>query len=202
MTEDILLDTQELNMKIILLSLIVFLSSCQSDKLPEDVLKSYVNYRFSKNQAKDEALSKTTGRIHGYIDSMSEVEFEQFSKEMINFKKKKFKVNLKSCKSEKQCFITYTLTYGYEGFELDEVEEGKENAFKVVGKVEESYKKGEQRVFSLVRSGERVENGIEVKKIAELSRLSKDEQWKIAKVSNIKTYIENKEEVMVNPSNK
>jgi hypothetical protein len=93
---------------------LVGLLSCNQQEGPEGTLKSFINYRFSESQQKDELLSRTTGVLNEKISAMTDEEFAEFSNSS-KYKKKKFKLNLSRC-DKNQCFLTYTITYDkYEG---------------------------------------------------------------------------------------
>lgn len=148
-------------MKIMFIAMSLFFClfySCSKDSSSEEVLKSYVKYRFSPSQSKANLLEKTTGELNFKIKNMSDEEFESFVS-MEKYKMRKFEINLKRC-SESQCYITYTLSY-------DQYTDGK-------------------RTFES-----------EIKKIAEVQKTNG--KWKLSDVSNVKTYIDSKEEIDISP---
>lgn len=132
-----------------------FFSSCSSRKNPEEVLRNYVNYRFSGHQDKDYILKQTTGPLYDSINLQNDEDFEKFCMDVKNYRKKKFSINIQEC-SETHCSITYVIKYN------------------VI--------KDKIKAYS-----------IDVKKIAELEL--EDNKWKISDVSNIKTYIDSKQQI-------
>ena len=96
-------------MKIIIkLSLILTIFSCSQKDGPEQVLTSFVNYRFSKNQKREYLLKMTSGSFNQSIAAMSNEEFRIFSTPPI--KKKKFKILNSQC-DELKCSISYFIKY-------------------------------------------------------------------------------------------
>lgn len=97
-------------MKFFLISLlIVILGGCTKKVGPEQALRGYINYRFSKGQDKASVLNKVTDKLHKKIDMMAEQDFKRFSN-VKGLKQKKVNILLKKC-SDMDCNITYTLSY-------------------------------------------------------------------------------------------
>ncbi len=90
---------------------LLFLLGCFPKKAqgPEEVLREYVEYRFTQGQTREKLLELSTGPLKEKIESLTE---DQFKKHINTgmFKYKNLKILLKSC-TEKSCTITYTLTY-------------------------------------------------------------------------------------------
>jgi hypothetical protein len=89
--------------------LILFISSCNQDEGPEQVLRSYITIRFQEKQNFDDLLEKTTGELKANLKSLSgddRIKFDQSSQ----FKKNSLKILSKDC-SEKKCDITYIISY-------------------------------------------------------------------------------------------
>ena len=88
------------------LALIIF--ACSEKKGPEQTLSDFVNYRFSSGQTKERLLEMASGDFYQSISSMSDEDFENFSRRPI--KKKRFKI-LKSQCDEQKCSISYFIKY-------------------------------------------------------------------------------------------
>lgn len=137
--------------KFIVIQILIIGCTATNFQNPETVLKEYVDYRFSKHQTRPHLLKYATAFLRQSIEEMTEKDFHDFKKTH-NYKKRKFKINLKKCSGD-QCHLTYTVTY-------DIIKENR-------------------NLYS-----------VEVKKIAELHRESNT--WKIASISNIKTFLDSK----------
>lgn len=95
----------------IILFLIMFLiTACVEDKLsPETALKSFVESRFDTVVTREFILERVTGKLRQGLENTSDEDFNKFS-DLRNMKKDSFKILSKSCQ-EKQCFITYSISY-------------------------------------------------------------------------------------------
>ncbi len=90
--------------------IVLVLSGCVEDNTPENMLRDYVNYRFSKKaQSKSYLLKKTTGEMHKKIKGMNDEEFNKFAV-LRNYKKRNLKILSKRVDGDK-CFITYYIKY-------------------------------------------------------------------------------------------
>jgi hypothetical protein len=101
--------------KIFLCLIVLFISSCNQDEGPEQVLRSYINIRFQENQNFNDLLDKTTGELKANLESLSKdekIKFDQSSQ----FKKNALKILSKDC-SDKKCDITYIISYEKRGQE-------------------------------------------------------------------------------------
>mgnify|MGYP000067357723 CR=1 FL=1 len=87
----------------------LFITGCNSQKSPEQVLTKYINLRLSTEQSRDGLSSYLTGEMLDGVMSLSTDEYKAFISST-NIKKKKLKINHKRCSSDK-CFLTYTLKY-------------------------------------------------------------------------------------------
>lgn len=99
---------------LILISLFVFAGCAKKDN-SETVLKSFINDFFSQKMTKSDYLDYLAGSLYEEVDAMSD---EDFSEYIVtgNYKKKKFKILLKSC-SDDHCNLTYILKYAQKGSE-------------------------------------------------------------------------------------
>ena len=88
---------------------LVFLTACNSQKSPEEVLQKYINLRIDHNQSRDALTPYLTGEMLKGVLALSEEDYDKFSKNT-NIKKKRFKINLKRCNDQK-CYLTYTFKY-------------------------------------------------------------------------------------------
>ena len=97
-------------MKIALtLCLFVTLFSCSRQATgPEQILTTFINYRFSKGQTREKLIEMTSGKLRQSIREMSQESFEAFSNMPI--KKKRFKILTTKCGEEK-CSISYFIKY-------------------------------------------------------------------------------------------
>jgi hypothetical protein len=84
-------------------------ASCTKRQSAEDVLSTFIKYRFNKNQSREVLLEKTTGSL---FEKISEMDEETLARFIYNddLKLRKYKVTLSRC-SDETCFITYTLAY-------------------------------------------------------------------------------------------
>jgi hypothetical protein len=99
----------KLNAFVILLAAF-FMLSCMEDKLsPESALKNFVEARFDAVVTKNFILERVTGKLKQGLENTTDEEFAKFS-DLRNMKKDSFKILTKSCQ-EKQCFITYSVSY-------------------------------------------------------------------------------------------
>ena len=136
--------------KIILILTLTTLFGCTQGDKPNQVLESYINYRFKGTKvSKEKLLEALTGTLAERVNAMSD---SQINSEIFvgKYKLRKFKVLNSKCMQDK-CFSTYTIKY-------------------------DTYTQGKRIVSSVI------------KEVAELIRVSG--KWKIADVSNIKTYHE------------
>ena len=76
---------------------------------PESVLKSYIKYRFSKDQSKEDLLRRTTGQLYTDLDKFSEEDLRKIVSKY-SARQGKLVINLKKCE-EARCYITYTLKF-------------------------------------------------------------------------------------------
>ena len=95
---------------VFVLLMFVVLFSCQNDtKSPETAVKGFVEMRFDNVVTKKDVLERVTGKLQQNLESTSDEDFKKFS-DMSNMEKGSFKILDKKCE-EKQCFITYSLSY-------------------------------------------------------------------------------------------
>ncbi len=100
-------------MKLLLIAL--FLVSCSKPQGPQEILASFVQYRFSDKQDRDKLLDMTEGKLRSSFDEMSDEDFDKFISMPI--KKTKFRVISTDCNAT-ECSITYVV--GYDTFDSGE----------------------------------------------------------------------------------
>lgn len=96
--------------------------SCNSQNGPTDILKGFLNYRFSSSQTKAGVLKYVSGAFESKVEEMSDEELKKFL-DSSNLVKKKLKIDVKKC-DEVKCFLSYILSYKQDGedgekFEID-----------------------------------------------------------------------------------
>lgn len=98
-------------MKFLLLSSLMFLilSSCTKKQAPEDVLRKYVDYRFSASQTRDGAIEMLTGDLKEKLKSLTEEELKIFLNSA-NMTKKSLSIQSSNCTGDK-CKVVYILKY-------------------------------------------------------------------------------------------
>ncbi|PIP92761.1 MAG: hypothetical protein COW00_05515 [Bdellovibrio sp. CG12_big_fil_rev_8_21_14_0_65_39_13] len=90
-----------------LIALLIF--SCTKKQAPEDVLRKYVDYRFSASQTRDGAIEMLTGELKEKLKSLSEEELKIFLNST-NMTKKSLSIQSSNCSGDK-CKIVYILKY-------------------------------------------------------------------------------------------
>ena len=93
---------------VVMFSLALVILSCSKKDSPEQILTSFVNYRFSQGQTRERLLEMTSGELHQSISAMSDEAFEVFSK--LPIKKRRFKIIKTRC-LEGKCSISYFIKY-------------------------------------------------------------------------------------------
>ncbi len=89
---------------------LMILTSCMEDNLtPEASLKNFVEARFGNVVTRQFVIDRVTGKMRQSMENITDEEFKKFS-DLRNVQKDSFKILSKSCQ-EKQCFITYSITY-------------------------------------------------------------------------------------------
>jgi hypothetical protein len=93
------------------LLIVLFLGGCfnQRPQGPEDVLRTFINYRLSSSQSKQELLDLSTGKMRAQIEAMPEENFKKFTNTSM-FRLNSIEITLKSC-NPNHCTITYVLKY-------------------------------------------------------------------------------------------
>lgn len=94
--------------KFILLCLLI-IASCTKKEGPEEVLKKYVDYRFSANQTREGASEMLTGELKKKLLEMSEEELKIYLQSE-NLKKKSIQIESSNCAGV-SCSIVYILKY-------------------------------------------------------------------------------------------
>lgn len=97
-------------MKLLLISLLLFLASCLEDNRgPEAALKDFIEMRIGNVVTRSSLIEKVTGKMRASLESVTDDEFQQFA-DLRNVQRDSFKVLSKSCQEE-TCFITYSISY-------------------------------------------------------------------------------------------
>ena len=77
--------------------------------VPDRGLERHVRLSWRSKVIRQFVLDRVTGKMRQSLENISEEEFKEFS-DLRNMKKDSFKILSKSCQ-DKQCFITYSVTY-------------------------------------------------------------------------------------------
>lgn len=95
----------------ILIAFSLLLAGClqENNLSPESALKSFIESRMGKVVTKDFILERVGGKLRQSLENISDEEFAKFV-DLRNVNKDSFKILTKSCQ-EKQCFITYSISY-------------------------------------------------------------------------------------------
>lgn len=94
-------------MQYLVIVLLFFQACANRDAGPEETLRDYIRYRFSRNQEKEILLKKTTGELYQDLNALSEESLNA----LVNaetYRRGPLKINLKKC-DQTSCHITYTL---------------------------------------------------------------------------------------------
>jgi hypothetical protein len=94
---------------VLLLSALLFTTSCFKEKGAAETLRTYIEGRFQGKFDRLEIAEFLNGPIKEDIKKMSDEDFDKYS-DLSNLKKKKFKVTHQNCSIDK-CFITYLISY-------------------------------------------------------------------------------------------
>jgi hypothetical protein len=90
------------------------LCGCLQDQLtPESALRDFIESRMGKVVTKEFVLERVTGKMRQSLENISDEDFSQFA-DLRNVKKDSFKVLSRSCQ-EKNCFLTYSISYSTVG---------------------------------------------------------------------------------------
>ncbi len=89
----------------------LFIISCSKQFSPEQTLENYINYRFSKNQTKNQTLSKVTGQLYELISKKSDDDFKKFNVATKEYKMRSLKISHTDCTLETSCNISYLVAY-------------------------------------------------------------------------------------------
>jgi hypothetical protein len=89
---------------------LLLLISCKKENNAEGSLKSFINYRFSKNQNKEGILEKMTNPLKEKYETLTPEEFDQLLL-TTNLKVTRLKILNSNCEKEEVCYVTYLLNY-------------------------------------------------------------------------------------------
>ena len=109
-------------MPYLVIVLLFFQACAKKDIGPEDTLRDYIRYRFSKNQDKETLLKKTTGELYEDLNALDEKTLNALVN-VETYRRGSLRINLKKCKPTR-CYITYTLAItkrkdGKKDFEIE-----------------------------------------------------------------------------------
>lgn len=100
--------------KLLILSMI-FLFGCNNQNDPEEVLRTYVKYRFTSSQTKTGVLKYFRGKKYEEISNLSDGDFKiLLDKSRYLFKSLKV-LNKRCTEAQDKCFLTYLLKYSKKG---------------------------------------------------------------------------------------
>jgi hypothetical protein len=98
-------------MKIVMMIFLGIFAACIDDNLsPEAALKDFVEVRMGNVVGREEILARVTGKLKQSLENISDDDFAKFA-DLRGVRRNSFKIMSKSCQ-EKQCFITYSISYG------------------------------------------------------------------------------------------
>jgi hypothetical protein len=95
--------------KYVLVFLVLFSSCVEKNLTPEGALEDFVKSRIGEVVDRSFVIERVTGKMKQSFENMSDDDFNKFA-DLRNIKMDSFKILSKSCR-EKQCFITYSVSY-------------------------------------------------------------------------------------------